>query len=119
MSNPAKSARAARLEAFESIEGLRDITDTRPLPGIEAAIDRAVDPCDDFYQFACGSWLDSFELPELQLRLLQLRAERLEALARRRRRRCSEQECSQQRSHPQDLPGSPRHSHQSMTVHGP
>ena len=28
-----------------------------------AAMDRSVDACTDFYQFACGSWIKSFELP--------------------------------------------------------
>src|SRR5512134_2129743 len=33
-------------------------------PGADASlIDRAVRPCDDFYRFACGSWIDRTRLP--------------------------------------------------------
>jgi endothelin-converting enzyme/putative endopeptidase len=30
----------------------------------EAAMDRSVSPCDDFYQFACGGWMKATPIPE-------------------------------------------------------
>ncbi|HEY5675401.1 MAG TPA: M13 family metallopeptidase N-terminal domain-containing protein, partial [Myxococcales bacterium] len=36
-----------------------------PPPGIDlSAMDRSVNPCDDFYRFSCGSWLDRTPIPE-------------------------------------------------------
>ncbi len=35
-----------------------------PIPGFDiAAMDPSVDACDDFYRFACGSWLDENPVP--------------------------------------------------------
>ena len=36
-----------------------------PPPGIdESAMDKTVDPCTDFYQYACGSWLKRTPIPQ-------------------------------------------------------
>lgn len=32
--------------------------------GVLAALDRSIDPCHDFYNFACGGWMKKNPLPE-------------------------------------------------------
>ena len=38
---------------------------TTPVQNIldPGAIDRKIDPCQNFYQYSCGSWLKEFKLP--------------------------------------------------------
>jgi len=31
---------------------------------VESSLNRAIDPCDNFYEFACGGWFETYELPD-------------------------------------------------------
>jgi len=56
-----RTAPVAPLPAAAAAEG----PPPEPAPGIDSSlVDRKVRPCDDFYRFACGGWIDRTRLPD-------------------------------------------------------
>ncbi len=63
---PAQAVPGAQAKGDPPAVTSGDLARTAIESSVADALDRAADPCVDFYRFACGSWIDSAELPSDQ-----------------------------------------------------
>ena len=60
---PASAAEAAGGSEASATPAVASLTPEHIAAEVLATMDRSADPCQDFYRYACGTWLDTTELP--------------------------------------------------------